>query len=61
MEWMAEMMCGGSNIRTPLGGSRGGNPLKMITERGGVLEAISMFFVGFGEDPPVTLQGNPPL
>ena len=35
-------------IRTPLRGSRGGgDPLKIITERG-FLEAISLFFVFLG-------------
>ena len=53
--------CAISWIRTPLRGSRGGgDPLKIITERA-VLEAISSFFFqGFGGDPPVILQGDPP-
>ena len=41
--------------------SEGGGPLKMITESG-VLEAISLFFLGFWGDPPVMfLRGSPPL
>ena len=43
-------------------GLKGGDPLQIITERGGVLGAISMVFGGFLGDPPVIFQGDiPPL